>query len=128
MESFLNLASTSWNSPTVSPAGTLQNPWEDPYCFGSNNQMIQRLLAVGDGILFYPHNRHPNEDKTSVYTGYPIPCVRLEILRDAWESMGRPEIVTACATCADLLKKQLPEAKYVSLYELLDGMDARAAN
>ena len=78
-------ASTSWNSPTVSPAGTLQNPWEDPYCFGSNNQMIQRLLAVGDGILFYPHNRHPNEDKTTAYTGYPIPCVRLEILRDGIE-------------------------------------------
>ena len=51
----------------------------------------------------------------------------LEKLRDAWESMGRPEIVTACATCADLLKKQLPEAKYVSLYELLDGMDAPRA-
>ena len=78
-------SSTSWNSPTVSPAGTLQNPWEDPYCFGSNNQMIQRLLAVGDGTLFYPHNRHPNEDKTTAYTDYPSPCVRLEILRDGIE-------------------------------------------
>lgn len=78
-------SSTSWNSPTVAPAGTLQNQWEDPYCFGSNNSMIQRLLAVGDGTLFYPHNRHPNEDKTTAYTGYPIPCVRLEILRDGIE-------------------------------------------
>ncbi len=41
--------------------------------------------------------------------------------------MGRPEIVTACATCADLLKKQLPEAGYVSLYEVLDAMDAPRA-
>lgn len=78
-------SSTSWNSPTVSAPGTLQNQWEDPYCFGSNHQLIQRLLATGDGTLFYPHNRHPNEDKTTAYTGYPIPCVRLEILRDGIE-------------------------------------------
>ncbi len=78
-------SSTSWNSPTVSPKGTLQNQWEDPYCFGSSHQMIQRLLACGDGTLFYPHNRKPNEDKTTAFTGYPIPCVRLEILRDGIE-------------------------------------------
>ena len=78
-------SSTSWNSTTVSPKGMLQNQWEDPYCFTSSQQMIQRLLAVGDGTLFYPHNRKPNEDKTTAYTGYPIPCVRLEILRDGIE-------------------------------------------
>ena len=78
-------ASTAWNSTTVSPAGTLQNQWEEPYCFSSSHQMIQRLLACGDGTLFYPHNRKPNEDKTTAYTGYPIPCVRLEILRDGIE-------------------------------------------
>ncbi len=44
-------------------------------------------------------------------------------LRGAWERMGRPVIVTACATCTDLLKKQLPEAEYISLYEKLAGMD-----
>ena len=51
----------------------------------------------------------------------------LQKLRDAWEAMGRPKIVTACATCMDLLKKQLPEAQYTSLYEVLSGMDAPAA-
>ena len=44
-------------------------------------------------------------------------------LRGAWESMGRPVIVTACATCADILKKELPEAGCVSLYEKLAGME-----
>lgn len=78
-------ASTAWNSSTVSPEGMLQNQWEEPYCFSSSHQLIQRLLACGDGTLFYPHNRRPNEDKTTAFTGYPIPCVRLEILRDGIE-------------------------------------------
>ncbi len=78
-------SSTAWNSSSVAPAGTLMNQWEEPYCFSSTSQMIQKLLACGDGTLFYPHNRHPNEDKTTAYTGYPIPCVRLEILRDGIE-------------------------------------------
>ena len=48
----------------------------------------------------------------------------LKKVRGAWEAMGRPAIVTACASCTDLLKKQLPEAEYRSLYELLDAPDA----
>ena len=51
----------------------------------------------------------------------------LETLRAAWEAMGRPVIVTACATCTDLLQKQLPEAEYTSLYEKLTALDAPAA-
>ena len=38
--------------------------------------------------------------------------------------MGRPVFVTACATCTDLLKKQLPDAEFVSLYELLNTADS----
>ena len=48
-------------------------------------------------------------------------------LRKAWEGMGKPVIVTACATCTDLLKKQLPEAQFVSLYEKLNAMNAPTA-
>ncbi len=48
-------------------------------------------------------------------------------LRAAWEAMYRPIIVTACATCTDLLKKQLPDAEYRSLYEMLNTMDAPTA-
>lgn len=47
-----------------------------------------------------------------------------EKLRAAWEAMGRPEIITACATCADQLRKQLPEAALRSVYEILDGENA----
>ena len=42
-------------------------------------------------------------------------------LRTAWEAMGRPEIVTACATCAEQLRRQIPEAAVRSLYELLNA-------
>jgi len=48
----------------------------------------------------------------------------LELIKANWEDMGRPKIVCACATCADMLKKQLPEADYISLYELLLEMKA----
>ena len=51
----------------------------------------------------------------------------LSKLRAAWEAMGKPTIVTACATCTDLLKKQLPEAEFVSLYEKLASMDTPTA-
>ncbi len=54
-------------------------------------------------------------------------AANLEKLRGAWEAMGRPKIVTACATCTDLLKKQLPEAEFVSLYEKLDAAGAPSA-
>ena len=78
-------SSTCWNSGHQYCGGQLQNPWTDPYCFATSDQLVQRLLAVGDGILFYPHNRHPNEDKETAYTGYPIPCIRLETMRDGIE-------------------------------------------
>lgn len=47
-------------------------------------------------------------------------------LREHWEAMGRPRIITACATCADQLRKQLPEAAQRSLYEVLDESDVPA--
>lgn len=47
-----------------------------------------------------------------------------EKLRAAWEAMGRPEIVTACATCAEQLRAQLPEAPLCSLYEVLAEREA----
>ncbi|MBQ9529402.1 MAG: DUF4091 domain-containing protein [Bacteroidales bacterium] len=78
-------SSTDWNSGSQYTGGKLQDPWEEPYCFATSDQLIQRLLAVGDGIFFYPHNRRPNEDKTTAYTDYPIPSLRLETLRDGIE-------------------------------------------
>ena len=42
------------------------------------------------------------------------------LLRDSWERMGRPVIVTACATCAERLPEMLEGAEIRSLYEVLD--------
>ncbi|MEI2385467.1 pyridine nucleotide-disulfide oxidoreductase/dicluster-binding protein [Breoghania sp. JC706] len=54
-------------------------------------------------------------------------------LRQTWEEMGEPEIVTACATCLTMLRKHLGEAPVRSLWPLLaeigwpEDADARAA-
>lgn len=41
-------------------------------------------------------------------------------LQSAWESCGEPVIITACATCMNMLEEMLPKANTVSLYEILD--------
>ena len=43
----------------------------------------------------------------------------IEKTRQAWNGMGRPTLVFACATCKSLFNVFLPEIKGVSLYELL---------
>ncbi len=48
-------------------------------------------------------------------------------LRTAWEEMGRPGIVAACAACMDQLGREIPEACITSLYELLDREGAPSA-
>jgi Fe-S oxidoreductase len=40
-------------------------------------------------------------------------------LRRAWEGLGRPTLVFACATCSLMLSSFLPEIPRVSVYELL---------
>jgi hypothetical protein len=46
------------------------------------------------------------------------------ILRKSWERMGRPVIITACATCAERLPDMLKGAEIRSLYEVLDRHSA----
>ena len=48
-----------------------------------------------------------------------------EMIRSHWEAMGRPTLVTACASCTRMLKKVLPEASSVSLYALLAAEPVR---
>ncbi len=43
----------------------------------------------------------------------------IALIRKSWEGMGKPKIVCACATCSDMLKKQLGDAEIISLYEVL---------
>ena len=48
-------------------------------------------------------------------------------LRTAWEEMGRPTVVAACATCADMLRRQIDGVTVVSLYEKLAEWNAPTA-
>ena len=78
---------TYWNSEAASPAGHLQNPWEEAMSFVNGYGWPsgkQTIWGNGDGRYFYPNNRKPGIDK-STYTGKPIPSLRLELLRDGIE-------------------------------------------
>ena len=51
--------------------------------------------------------------------GQPLWAENAGRLRAAWESLGRPTFVLACATCGDMLARMVPEIPTVSLYALL---------
>lgn len=44
-----------------------------------------------------------------------------EKLRADWERLGRPALIFACASCQKTFAEMLPEAKRVSVYQVLDG-------
>ncbi|MFQ8737211.1 MAG: 4Fe-4S dicluster domain-containing protein [Bilophila wadsworthia] len=44
----------------------------------------------------------------------------VEALKSTWESLGRPRVIAACASCCKTLREALPEASVVSLWEVLD--------
>jgi hypothetical protein len=50
------------------------------------------------------------------------------LLQD-WESLGRPQIVAACATCYRMFRQHLPQVPSVSLWQLMDegGLPSAAA-
>lgn len=81
-------ATTYWNSPSASPVGYLQNPWQDPMSWVTGDgtpQGTQNMWGNGDGRFFYPMNRDPNGPDKSTLIGEPIPSIRLEFLRDGIE-------------------------------------------
>jgi hypothetical protein len=76
-----------WSSPTLFPAGVLQNPWQDPmsYTVGYGVPYGQvDFWGNGDGRFLYPPNREPGKDKTKYLTG-PVNSIRWETLRDGIE-------------------------------------------
>jgi hypothetical protein len=76
-----------WNSTTASPPGYLQNPWEDPMSYTVGYGLPygkQAGWGNGDGRFFYPPNRDPT-DRATKYLDDPIPCLRLEKIRDGVE-------------------------------------------
>lgn len=43
-------------------------------------------------------------------------------LREAWASLGRPQIMAACSSCLAVLRQTLPEAHAVSVWQVLDSL------
>ena len=76
-----------WSSPTLFPAGVLQNPWQDPMSYTVGYGVPYGQVSYwgnGDGRFLYPPNRRPGEDKTKYLTG-PVNSIRWEILREGIE-------------------------------------------
>ncbi len=74
-----------WNGARgAAPNGMVQNIWEDPMTYKSGWGTPRNSapeFGNGDGMLMYPPNRDPNNDKSKYMTG-PVPSLRLEILRE----------------------------------------------
>ena len=77
-----------WNSREASPAGWLQNPWDDGMSWCTSYGTAYRDLSLwgnGDGRFFYPANRNPNDGTDDTHIGEPVPSIRLQFLRDGIE-------------------------------------------
>jgi hypothetical protein len=87
LKGILIWSTTYWNSDAASPAGYLQNPWEEAMSYVTGYGWPlgkQTIWGNGDGRLYYPNNRNPNTD-TKSYIGRPVPSIRLEFIRDGIE-------------------------------------------
>jgi hypothetical protein len=76
-----------WNSNTASPGGYMQNPWMDPMSYTVGYGLPygkQSGWGNGDGRFFYPPNRDPG-NRSEKYLEGPVPCLRLEKIRDGIE-------------------------------------------
>lgn len=109
-----------WNSPTLFPAGVLQNPWQDPMSYTVGYGLPYGQVSHwgnGDGRFLYPPNRDPGRDKTKYLCG-PVDSVRWEILREGIEdyeyfvllrqaigaAKGKPRLKAAAVEAARLLE------------------------
>lgn len=45
-------------------------------------------------------------------------------LREAWSSMGKPRIITACPTCWRVWKEEIPQADPIGIWDILDTWPA----
>jgi hypothetical protein len=87
MKGILVWSANYWNSRTASPENYLQNPWEDPMSYTVGYGLPygkQNGWGNGDGRFLYPPNRNP-DDHSKKYMDGPIPCIRLENIRDGIE-------------------------------------------
>lgn len=47
----------------------------------------------------------------------------MDKMQAAWEQLGRPCVLTACASCLAAFRQGLPELPVTSVWEVLDGLD-----
>ncbi|HYA48638.1 MAG TPA: glycoside hydrolase domain-containing protein [Burkholderiales bacterium] len=103
-----------WSSPTLFPAGVLQNPWQDPmsYTVGYGVPYGQvNHWGNGDGRFLYPPNREPGKDKTKYLAG-PVNSIRWEILREGIEDYEYFKLLEkAAATAGARAPRTVREAK-----------------
>ena len=52
----------------------------------------------------------------------------IRLLREDWESLGRPTLILACPACGRHLAEYLPEIPTISLYEVLAASDQKWSN
>ena len=118
-----------WNSRTASPPGHLQNPWEDPMSYTVGYGLPfgkQAGWGNGDGRFFYPPNRDPG-DRSTKYMDGPVPCLRLEKIRDGVEDYEYLLLLEKAARGEGVTNKRLirEAGKLISLPEtLVDGPTA----
>lgn len=101
-----------WNSPTLFPAGMLQNPWQDPMSYTVGYGLPYGQVSHwgnGDGRFLYPPNRHPGKDKTKYLCG-PVDSVRWEILREGIEDYEYFVLLDAAVKKARINPKLRAEA------------------
>ena len=112
-----------WNSSTASPNGVLQNPWEDPMSYTVGYGLPygkQNGWGNGDGRFFYPPNRDPG-DRAKKYLDGPVPCLRLEKIRDGVEDYEYLLLLEKAAE-TEGIKNKKPGREARTLLDLPDSL------
>jgi hypothetical protein len=123
MKGILVWSANYWNSRTASPENYLQNPWEDPMAYTVGYGLPygkQNGWGNGDGRFLYPPNRNPN-DHSKKYMEGPVPCLRLENLRDGIEDFEYLKLLEEIVNNSDNRKSKLVK-KALKLLELPDSL------
>jgi len=109
MKGILVWSGNYWNSSTASPKDYLQNPWEDPMSYTVGYGLPfgkQNGWGNGDGRFLYPPNRNPNDHSVKYLQG-PVPCLRLESIRDGIEDYEYLKLLEQIVEKEDIQAKRL---------------------
>ena len=123
MKGILVWSANYWNSRTASPENYLQNPWEDPMAYTVGYGLPygkQNGWGNGDGRFLYPPNRNPN-DHSRKYMEGPVPCLRLENIRDGIEDFEYLKLLEKFVSNSEN-KNRKSIKKAIKLLELPDSL------